>query len=205
MTLEDILERARSLGYLGPGPVDAQIAHAAAFGEVAERHIGIPGRALDLGSGGGVPGLVLAVRWPGSQWFLLESRAGRIAFLRTAASRLDVSDRVTVVHDRAESAGRDRALRASMELVTSRSFGRPAVTAECASPFLAVGGVVLVSEPPDAVNRWPVEGLAELGLVVGERHVQPPGTFQTLIQASLCPERYPRRPNVPRRRPLFNG
>jgi len=54
----------------------------------------------------------------------------------------------------------------SFDLVTARSFGPPAVTAECGVQFLRIGGVMIVSEPPDDTDsqRWNIEKLAELGL-----------------------------------------
>ena len=48
--------------------------------------------------------------------------------------------------------------------MTARSFGPPAATAECAAPLLAVGGLLVVSEPPDGPDRWPADALAALGL-----------------------------------------
>jgi 16S rRNA (guanine527-N7)-methyltransferase len=109
-----------------------------------------------------------------------------------------LTDRTTVVQGRAEEHGRDPGLRGSFDLVTARSFGPPASTAECAAPFLAVGGRLLVSEPPMGPPRWPVE-VAQLGLRVGERV----GGIQVLEQVALCPDRFPRRTGVPLKRPLF--
>ena len=64
--LRATLERARDLGFLGPGPVADHLAHARGF-LVAESALGrSPGQVVDLGSGGGVPGLVLAAAWPES-------------------------------------------------------------------------------------------------------------------------------------------
>jgi 16S rRNA (guanine527-N7)-methyltransferase len=61
---------------------------------------------------------------------------------------------------------------------------------------------MIVSEPPDAPDRWSVAGLAELGLALGARSTGAPVT-QTLHQVAPCPDRYPRRDGVPAKRPLF--
>ncbi|MGH9267804.1 MAG: RsmG family class I SAM-dependent methyltransferase, partial [Acidimicrobiales bacterium] len=63
---------------LGPGPVMDHIRQAESFVTVAA---GGPARALDLGAGAGVPGLVLAVWWPSSAWVLLEGSRRRVALL----------------------------------------------------------------------------------------------------------------------------
>jgi 16S rRNA (guanine527-N7)-methyltransferase len=167
----------------------------AALGEV-------PSSALDLGSGGGLPGLPLALAWPSSRWVLLDGRVVRAEFLERAVERLGLADRVTVVGDRAEVAGRGE-WRGSFAAAFARSFGGPAVTAECAAPFLRVGGHLVVAEPPGGEPaRWPVEGLDLLGLEPG-RTVTGPTAVQLLVQVRPCPDRYPRRVGIPAKRPLF--
>jgi len=196
-----VLEESRRRGFLGPGPVQQHIDHAAAF--VAAVPETGPATVLDLGSGGGVPGLVVALAWPRARIVLLDRELRRVEHLRAAIDALGLGDRVRARHGRAEDAGRDPELRGAFEAVTARSFAAPAVTAECAAPFLVVHGVVLVAEPPGAPDaRWPEAGLAELGLVdrgtsAGE------ATVRRLEAVSGCPERYPRRPGIPARRPLF--
>jgi 16S rRNA (guanine527-N7)-methyltransferase len=193
-----VLERARELGFLGPGPIEAHLANAAAFARVCGTP---PVRALDLGSGGGVPGLVLASSWAASTWVLLDAMVRRCAFLRGAVAELGLAERVRVIEDRAERTGREEAWRGTFDLVTARSFARPAVTAECAAPFLRVGGTLLVSEPPDEPDRW--EGVALLGLedrgLVGDRDTH----IRVLAQVAPCEQRYPRRVGVPEKRPLW--
>jgi hypothetical protein len=164
-----------------------------------------PERFVDLGSGGGVPGLVLAALWPSTRALLLDASARRCEFLSEAVHELGWEDRVEVVRARAEEAGRNPALRASFDLVVARGFGPPAVTAECAAPLLASQGRLTVSEPPEAPPgppRWPAGGLAELGLACGpEWHT--PFHYRTFVQTERCPDRYPRRVGVPAKRPLF--
>jgi 16S rRNA (guanine527-N7)-methyltransferase len=192
------LDRARDLGLLGPGPAGAHLEHALGFLPALE---GVTGRVIDLGSGGGVPGLPLAEARPDLELVLVESSAKRCAFLESAVEAIGLQDRVSVEMGRAEVVGRGP-LRGSASAVVARSFGAPAVTAECAAPLLAPGGRIAVSEPPDSGNRWPAEGLARLGL---ERQGEPQGTprIQVLVLAQPCPEAYPRRDGIPGKRPLF--
>jgi 16S rRNA (guanine527-N7)-methyltransferase len=163
----------------------------------------IPARAIDLGSGAGIPGLVLASLWPDSTWTLIEANNRRSGFLHEAATALHLQDRVEVLTDRAEQVGHAGARRGQADLVVARSFGPPAVTAECAAPLLRISGTLVVAEPPGgAADRWPEAGLAQLGLVA-DGVVVTPTALQRLRQESLCPPRYPRRTGIPGKRPLF--
>jgi 16S rRNA (guanine527-N7)-methyltransferase len=198
-----VLEEARDRGFLGPGPVGAHLEHALGFAEALALDAP-PRSAVDLGSGGGVPGLVLALAWPGSSWTLVEAHRRRASFLGDAAAQLGCSARVRVVAERGEVVGRDLAHRGSYPLVVARSFGPPAVTAECAAPLLAPGGILVVSEPPAGDGaRWLASGLALLGAVPERVAHTTKGTFQLIRQVAPCPERYPRRVGVPAKRPLF--
>ena len=195
--LRPVLERAATLGILGPGPIEPHLDHARAFARVTA-----PERAADLGSGAGIPALVLADAWVDSRWTLIESRERRAAFLQESVAALGWDDRVAVVHGRAEDVGQDEAHRGAYDLVTARSFGPPAVTAECAAGLLRVDGHLLVSEPPEPrENRWPRAPLARLGLEP-ERTLDAP-RMQLLRQVSPAPAEYPRRSGSPRKRPLW--
>ena len=201
--LIEVLERSRALGFLGPGPVVDHLAHAEAFAAA----IGdVPGTVVDLGSGGGVPGLVLACRRPAARTILLDGSVKRAAFLNEVVDELGLADHVEVWAERAEDVGRDSARRSFAEVVVSRSFGAPAVVAECAAPLLCRGGRLVVSEPPTGEQpvgtRWPAEGVAMVGLKV-EATIPGPPAFTVLRQERTCPDRYPRRVGIPSKRPLF--
>jgi len=201
--LRSTLERSRALGFLGPGPVEDHITHAERFAAAYRGEP--PARALDLGSGGGVPGLILAGMWPSTTWWLLDANQRRTSFLNAAVEDLGLQHRVQVIHGRAEVCAREDELRGRMNLVTSRSFGPPAVTAECATAFLCVGGSLVVSEPPGpddgsaSPSRWDAVGLAVLGMEPTEALAG----CQVIKQITLSPDRYPRRVGIPAKRPLF--
>ena len=201
--LDAVLERSRELGFLGPGPIGPQRDHARAF---LEPLAGVS-RALDPGSGGGLPGLVLAWELPDLEVVLVDAMAKRCVFLTEAVLELGVTDRVTVVCGRAEELARSDDLRHSVQVVVARSFGAPGVLAECAVGFLSGPGArLLVSEPPDAASsneRWPQAGLAELGLRRGGISSGHGGTIQELIVDTTAPERFPRRVGIPAKRPVF--
>jgi 16S rRNA (guanine527-N7)-methyltransferase len=198
--LVGVLDRARRAGLLGPAPVTDHIRHSGVFLALDDPSA----RALDLGSGAGIPGLVLALAWPDSRWVLLDAGERRVAHLRDAVTELALADRVEVRLQRAEVAGRDPGLRAGFDLVVARGFGPPPVTAECASPFLRVGGRLAVSEPPDdPEDRWDEAGLGQLGLRRGPLLAEPGASVQVLEQVAPCPDRFPRRVGIPAKRPLW--
>ena len=202
--LATLLARSQDLGFLGAAPLLTHVAHAEAF-LVATRANFPVGPLLDLGSGGGIPGLVVACRLPEVEIVLLEGGERRSQFLAGAVAELGLTDRVSVVAERAELAGRRSELRHRFRTVLARGFGPPAVTAECAAPLLGEQGQLIVSEPPPGsptLDRWPVSGCDLLGLEV-EEHVTEPFAFVRLRARRRCAERYPRRVGVPSKRPLF--
>jgi len=212
--LVDVLDRARRLGFTGDAPPDAHISHAlrflAALDLVLAEHRG-PSRGddpggegrllgVDLGSGAGLPGLVLALALPTSHWVLVEAMERRAGPLAEAVDHLGLADRVEVWHGRAETFARVPDRRGAADLVTARGFAAPAVTAECAAPLLRLGGVLVVSEPPGSDgSRWSSTGLEALGLT-------PAGVTEgvmVLRATGVCPTEFPRRVGVPAKRPLF--
>jgi 16S rRNA (guanine527-N7)-methyltransferase len=204
--IESVLDDARTLGFLGADDPRRHVEHAEAFAAAVERVTGPDGPAtfLDLGTGAGVPGLVLARRWPVSRATLLDAHQRRCRFVAQAAARLALAARVDVRCERAEVAGHDPALRERFAVVVARAFAAPAVTAELGSAFVAVDGVLVVSEPPDPdPGRWPPDGLAELGLA-------PPVTvraggyaFALMTKREALAPRFPRRTGTPGKRPRW--
>jgi len=133
------------------------------FSDDAEKHF--RGHVVDIGSGAGLPALVLADAFPKTTWSLIERRRGRTELLTRAMYRLGLGDRMEIIAADAAVAAHGP-LRAQADWVTARSFGPPGDTAECGSAFLRPGGSLLVSEPFDGEvhERWPEEGLAMAGL-----------------------------------------
>ncbi len=198
-----VLEAARARGFLGPGPSEGQRRHAVGLA----RAIGpFAGHFLDLGSGGGLPGLVLAVEFPEATGCLLDAQQRRCGFLEQAIARLGLGQRLTVACGRAEALARDPVLRHGFDLVVARSFGPPPVTAECAAGFLRSGGTLVVTEPPEAessARRWPAAGLEILGFGPAERVRSGETAAARMRLVSTADDRYPRREGIPAKRPLW--
>jgi 16S rRNA (guanine527-N7)-methyltransferase len=148
---------------LGPRPVDQVVEHAAAFVDALAH---VTGTVVDLGSGGGGPGLVIADARPDLRVVLLDRRASRTDHLRRLVGRLGFAGRVDVLTVDAAAAPT-----AIADAVVARGFGPPPATLRAAAALLRPGGLLIVSEPPEQTrDRWPNALLAELDLVaVGQR------------------------------------
>ncbi len=197
--LREVLARSQELGFLGPGPVHEHIDHAQALLQSVPS---IPQFMIDLGSGGGIPGLVFACLRVDLTGVLLDGSTRRVAFLREAIDELGLTERFITWEGRAEDLGRNQENRGIADLVVARSFGPPAVVAECAAPFLRVGGRLIVSDPPGTGNRWPRNEVDRFGLTVYEQAITPP-KYTVLLQETPCPTSFPRRVGIPAKRPLF--
>lgn len=206
-SLEAVLEAGQRLGFLGPGPVEPHLRHARGLAELLGT---FSGAFLDLGSGSGLPGLVLARAWPEAHAVLLDAGERRCRFLADAVRSLELGERVQVRCGRAEDLARTAELRDAHPLVVARGFGPPPVVAECGVGLVAPGGALVVTEPPPGVagpsrtvDRWPVEELAELGLVRESELRGADVGAVVLRKTGPTAPRWPRRAGVPRKRPLW--
>lgn len=169
-----------------------------------------PLRAVDIGSGGGVPAIPIAIARPDLSWVLVESVGKKARALAEFVEGLGLPA-VDVIADRAEVLGHDARHRESAGLVTARAVAALPVLAELAMPLLAVGGLLLAWKGPLAAHddelRRGARALAELG--GGRPEIRPVGAPQlgdhTLVRSrkqQTTPLRFPRKPGEPARRPL---
>ncbi|MBT3246570.1 MAG: hypothetical protein HN979_06815 [Actinobacteria bacterium] len=204
-SVSDVLEAASAEGFVTPSAADAGVDHSTGFLRrgVDQTPIRLDGGHLgvDIGSGGGLPGLVLAGMTDGN-WVLVDRADRRCTFLKWAVGELDLADRVEVICGDVVDLARG-SLRGVANLVTARGFGSPATTVECAAPLLSEGGRLVVSEPPSGGSRWSQMVLDELDLVdEGAWHVES-ATYRAFLSGGACPERYPRRNSRQVADPLF--
>lgn len=167
--IHELLREGVEAGQFG-GEIEPHGDHAMGFVSFLENpEFEFVGHVVDIGSGAGLPALILIEAFPQTEWTLIERRQGRADLLRRAVQRLGFRDRVDVLSNDAVVAA-SGALRASADWVTARSFGPPADTAECATAFLRSGGQLVVSEPLDGIaeKRWPAEGLDLVDLTLAE-------------------------------------
>jgi 16S rRNA (guanine527-N7)-methyltransferase len=121
-----LLERSRQFGFLGPGPIEPHIVHAFGFLQALRRKAGErtfeTAKFVDLGGGGGLPGLVLALALPRSSWLFLDTNRRRMDAMEIAIGELGISDRVQIHCERAELAARLPGFRHEFDVVMARGL-----------------------------------------------------------------------------------
>jgi 16S rRNA (guanine527-N7)-methyltransferase len=156
-------------------------------------------RVVDVGSGTGSPGLVVAIVRRELAVHLVEADRSKQGFLAHVAGLLRL-DNVTVLGCRAEAAGRDPAWRESFDVALSRAAAPAAVLCELALPMLRSGGrlFALVSDARAAAASCAFAA----GLCGGGRPRAAAAGVLSITKIAATPQRYPRRAGVPARRPL---
>lgn len=166
------------------------------------------GRVADLGSGGGVPGIPLALVCPETLWVLVEASQRKADWLREVVERYGLAERVEVQARRAEDLGRVPGFRGCLQAVVSKALAPMPVLVELALPLLEVGGRLFAYKGPALEEELARAGraLAELGAGGVEEVRYRAGDRQRRLcvvkKAEVTPERYPRRAGVPERKPL---
>ena len=169
-----------------------------------------PDRIIDLGSGGGVPAIPLALARPGTSWTLVDSVGKKADALRGMVAALGLRE-VTVLAERAEALGRDPRHRERYAVATARACAALPVLAELSIPLVRVGGRLLAWKGPlrdqDEELRRGRTALGEVGggrPRIVESGVSALGghTFVVAPKERPTPARFPRRPGEPARRPL---
>jgi 16S rRNA (guanine527-N7)-methyltransferase len=155
--------------------------------EVVRRYAG---PIVDVGSGGGAPGIPLAAALPDRQVTLLEANGRKCAFLREMALEFP---NVTVVQGRAEEQETDR-----FGVAVAKALAPPPVAAEWCLPLVVPGGAVVLYVGPSADAAAVSRAAERLG---GGPVEQLPGLL-VLHKVAPAPPGFPRRPGLAKKRPL---
>jgi len=163
-------------------------------------------RLADVGSGGGLPGLALKLARPDLHVTLIEADQSKAAFLVQAAARLVLTD-VEVVGRPAEEVGRDPRYRESFDVAVARALAGMPVLAELCLPLVRVGGRLLAQKTETEDVFGATHAIELLGgsldaVAAAQSGARAEGTVVVVRKVAVTPVRYPRRPGVPRRRPL---
>ena len=167
-----------------------------------------PHRLADVGTGGGVPGIPLAVARPDAMVLLIESTKKKAAFLSSAVQALGLTN-VTVSDARAEDAGQSPQYREKFDVVTARAVATLDWLAEWCLPLARKDGKVLAMKGARAAEELPAAAKAIKLLNGGEPVVHPvdlPGSEHRVIveipKRGKTDPRYPRNATVAKGRPL---
>ena len=169
-----------------------------------------PLHCIDVGTGGGFPGLAIAIALPKAQVTLLDSVGRKTAAVEAMASQLDLADRVRVRTERIETTGRERTFRGSFDRAMARAVAAAPVVAEYLVPLLKTDGQALLYRgqwnDTDAVPFNKALRLLQARLM-DVQHRQLPndrGTRHVLRVQPIgpCPRSYPRAVGTPSRDPL---
>ena len=170
----------------------------------------IKGKVIDIGTGAGFPGFVFKILNPEIKLTLLESSLKKVKFLKMLQIELKILEGVEVLHDRAEDLGQSNDYRKQYNIVTSRAVAPLNILLEYTVPFCSDKGQLLLYKGPsyekelkEAKNS--VEELnlkldssykLDIPLLTGERYIL------KFIRVGPLKDRYPRRPGIPKKRPL---
>lgn len=173
-------------------------------------YLGLSGneRVLDLGTGGGFPGVPIKVLYPGTKVYFLDSVRKKLEFIRSSCDQMGLEE-TEFLHLRAEDAGHDPELRASMDVVVARAVAYLPVLLEYAAPLIKVGGCLAAAKLQKDQELEESKGAMQvLGMKLeSQNSYRLPGsdeTRQVLILRKTAPtaKKYPRRAGVPKKSPL---
>src|SRR5579859_2349486 len=187
---------------LAAGPIDGLVQDCL----VLVDHLGDARGVVDVGSGGGLPGLPLKIVRPDLEVVLVEADGDKAAFLVHACAQLGLQG-VEVVNRRAEEAAHDPRLREAFDLAVARALAPMPVLAELCLPFVRVGGRLLAqkTEAEDvgsAGRAIEILGGGPARVVAAPSNLRRAGTIVVVEKIGPTPDAYPRRAGLPARKPL---
>ena len=166
-------------------------------------------KVIDVGTGNGIPGIPLKIAFPRIRLTLLEATSKKAAFLHHLKDRLKLEG-TEIVIGRAEEVARDIRYREGFDLVLSRAVAQLPTLAELTLPFCAIGGSLVIHKKGEIEKelRRASQAINTLGGKLREVRAldlpEFPDERQLVVidKISTTPEQYPRRPGMPKKRPL---
>ncbi len=167
-------------------------------------------RAIDVGTGAGIPGMVMKIALPDLRMTLLDSIQKRTNFLIEVANELELEG-LAVIIGRAEDLGHELEHREEYDVVVARAVARLAELAELTIPFAKIGGTIILpkskgveEEVSEAAAAAEVLGAAPaLTLEVNKPGDSPPDDMVYWMKISTTPQEFPRRVGIPHQSPLI--
>jgi len=165
---------------------------------------------IDVGTGAGFPGVPLKIAIPDIKMVLLEATAKKVSFLEYIITKLELSD-IEVIKGRSEEAAQNPRFRERFDVAVARAVAELPVLCELTLPFCAIGGCVIAHKKGDIQLELEqsLKAIETLGgrLSKAEK-VEAEGLdderyLVVVDKIRATPEKYPRRPGMPEKRPLI--
>ncbi len=163
----------------------------------------------DLGTGAGFPGIPMAIAYPNLQFTLIDSLNKRIKFLQEVVDAIGLHN-VTLVHARAEEAGRNKLYREQFDLVVSRAVANIATLSEYCLPLVKVNGYFIsfksgeiedeISQSGKAINK--LGGKLTKPVLFSLPNTDISRSFLIINKEKNTPKVYPRKAGTPSKEPL---
>lgn len=166
-------------------------------------------KIIDVGTGGGFPGVPLAIAAPDKEFILMDSLNKRLKIIDELCGQIGIGN-VTTVHARAEELAKNKAHREQYDLCVSRAVANMATLAEYCLPFIKVGGCLMAYKGPDA-EREVEEARKALFLLGGQVEEIREGNLKEfgidhkvviIKKVKNTPSKFPRKAGTPAKEPL---
>lgn len=159
---------------------------------------------IDVGTGGGFPGVPLAIMCPEKKFVLLDSLEKRLKIIEGLAGELGINN-IETLHSRAEDAGRDPEYRERFDLCVSRAVADLSVLSEYCLPFVKPKGSFVAYKSKEISEE--ISGAEKAISILGGRieRIEKTSTDQSLVvitKTKNTPTKYPRKAGDPKRKPL---
>lgn len=163
----------------------------------------------DVGAGAGFPSIPLKILYPHLKVTIIDSLNKRIKFLDILSQALNLTE-MTLVHARAEEAGKNKHYREQFDVVTARAVARMSVLSELCLPLVKIGGqfIALKAQQTQDELQEGTKAIAVLGgklikiedftlpIEASERHLV------VINKSKQTPNKYPRKPGTPNKEPI---
>lgn len=165
-------------------------------------------KIIDVGTGGGFPGVPLAILYPEKEFVLLDSLKKRLNIIDSLTDELGINN-VTTFHGRAEDAAKQKDMREAFDLCVSRAVANLTSLSELCIPFVKIGGYFVAYKGPgaydeakEAENAINILGGKLEFITVPEGQKESEHTLITILKTANTPEKYPRKAGDPLKKPL---
>lgn len=167
------------------------------------------GRALDLGTGAGFPGAVLAILRPDMHFVLMDAVQKKLNCVDAAAKKAGAKN-IECLHMRAEDGGRRRKLRETFDVVTARAVKSMPVISEWALPFVKEGGIFAAMKGPGAEEELAaagkILGIMETSPLARKQLTLPTGEERVILylkKEGATPKTFPRKAGIAEKAPIL--